>query len=84
MNFISTNESEKATLQIYADFFQNYPIERVQEELWFMFTSALKLDNEYIDREDRMNMIRFYENCIGFFKAVDLYYEGAPRVRKEK
>lgn len=81
MNFTSINESEKASLQIFSDFFQVYPIERIQEELWFMFTAALKLDNEYIDRLDRISMIHFYENCMGFFKAVDLNIE---RVQDER
>lgn len=75
MKEASLQEVETASAEVFSNFFQSYPLERIQEELWLMLTSAMRIDNEYLDRQDRISMINFYENCMGFFKAVDLVKE---------
>jgi len=66
-----TGEKEYAW-RILKDYFDTFDEQGPQEILWFMFTTAMKLENEEVSGSERSNMIFFYEYTVALFKAAYL------------
>jgi hypothetical protein len=67
---LQATEEKKYAWKVVQDFFNAFDEEGVQETLWFILSSAMKLESEEISGTERSNMLFFHDYSQTFFKAV--------------
>ena len=80
---LQTGDKEYARL-ILKDYFKTLDEQGPQEILWFMLTTAMKLDNEEVSGTERSNMIFFYDYTVALFKAAFALSKKEKETKKRK
>lgn len=72
---LQATEEKKYAWKVLQEFFETFDEDGPLETLWFMLSSAMKLESEEVDGKERSNMLFFYDCTIAFFKAAHFLYE---------
>ena len=80
---LQTGDRKYAWL-ILKDYFETFDEQGPQEILWFMLTTAMKLENEDVSGTERSNMIFFYEYTLALFKASYILCNREKKKRRGK
>ena len=72
---LQATEEKKYAWKILHEFFEIFDKDGPQELLWFMLSSAMKLESEVVGGRERSNLLFFYDYSIPFFQAVFFLYK---------